>query len=48
MRVSLETVLARLPDYEIDTDRLARVHSGNVRGYSQMPITFTPGPRVGT
>jgi cytochrome P450 len=38
MRVSLEEFLTRFPDYEIDADALERVHSGNVRGYSRMPI----------
>jgi len=38
MRVSLEAFLARHPDYEIDESGLQRVHSGNVRGYSRMPI----------
>jgi cytochrome P450 len=38
MRVSLEEFLGRHPDYEIDEDTLERVHSGNVRGYSRMPI----------
>jgi cytochrome P450 len=46
MRCSVEAVLARLPDYEIDPAGLTRVHSGTVRGYSRMPMTFTPGPRV--
>src|SRR4029077_6046953 len=41
MRVSLEEFLARHPDYEIDTGGLERVHSGNVRGYSRMPITLS-------
>jgi cytochrome P450 len=38
MRVSLEEFLCRHPDYEIDEHDLERVHSGNVRGYSRMPI----------
>jgi len=38
MRVSLEEFLQRHPGYEIDEHRLERVHSGNVRGYSRMPI----------
>ena len=41
MRVSLEELLRRIPDYEIDETALERVHSGNVRGYSRMPMTFT-------
>jgi cytochrome P450 len=36
--VSLEEFLRRFPGYEIDEDALQRVHSGNVRGYSRMPI----------
>jgi cytochrome P450 len=38
MRVSLEEFLERFPGYEIDENALERVHSGNVRGYSRMPI----------
>ncbi len=38
MRVSLEELLGRHPAYEIDETGLERVHSGNVRGYSRMPI----------
>ena len=38
MRVSLEELLRRHPNYEIDESALRRVHSGNVRGYSRMPI----------
>jgi cytochrome P450 len=45
MRVSLEELLRRAPDYELDLDHLARVHNGNVRGYARMPMTFTPGHR---
>jgi cytochrome P450 len=45
MRVSLEELLRRVPDYELDLDHLERVHNGNVRGYSCMPMTFTPGRR---
>jgi cytochrome P450 len=38
MRVGLEEFLRRHPGYEIDEGALERVHSGNVRGYSRMPI----------
>jgi hypothetical protein len=44
MRVSLEEIHRRIPDYVVDADGLVRMHSGNVRGYAQMPITFTPAP----
>ena len=41
-RVALEEILARLPDYEVDTAGLVRVHSANIRGYAHVPIRFTP------
>jgi len=41
-RVALEEVLPRMPDYGVDTAGLVRVHSPNVRGYSQVPIRFAP------
>jgi cytochrome P450 len=42
-RVALEEVQRRFPDYEIDPGGMARVHSVNVRGFSALPIRFTPG-----
>ena len=39
-RVALEEVLPRMPDYAVETPGLVRVHSPNVRGYSQVPIRF--------
>jgi cytochrome P450 len=43
--VMLEQILARMPDYVIDRDRTEAYPShGIVRGYIQMPATFTPGP----
>jgi cytochrome P450 len=39
MRVSLEEIHRRFPDYAIDHDRCVRVHAGNVRGYAHMPFT---------
>ena len=42
MRIALEEWLRRLPDAVIEEAGLERVHSGNVRGYSRMPIRFTP------
>jgi cytochrome P450 len=38
MRVSLEEILRRMPDYEIDEAGCARVHSGNVRGWASVPV----------
>ncbi len=40
--VSLQEILARIPDFRVDVAGLERVHSGNVRGFSKVPITFTP------
>jgi cytochrome P450 len=41
-RVALEEVLPRMPDYAVDPAGLVRVHSANVRGYSHVPMRFTP------
>jgi len=41
-KVSLEEVLRRIPDYEIDEARLVRVHSTNVRGFASVPMSFGP------
>lgn len=43
-RVALEEVQRRFADFDIDPNGLVRVHSINVRGYSAMPIRFTPCP----
>jgi cytochrome P450 len=40
-RVALEEVLRRIPDYEIDEARAARVHSTNVRGFMTLPMSFS-------
>jgi hypothetical protein len=42
-RVALEEVQRRLKDWRVDEAGLERIHSGNVRGYSAVPIRFTPG-----
>lgn len=42
-RVALEEVHRRMPDYAVDEAGLVRVHSANVRGYSTVPVRFTPG-----
>jgi hypothetical protein len=31
-----------MPDYAVDSAGLVRVHSANVRGYSQVPVRYTP------
>jgi cytochrome P450 len=40
MKVSLEEIHRRIPAYEVDHDACERIHSGNVRGYSRMPMSF--------
>lgn len=44
-RVALEEIHARIPDYAVDEAGLERVHSANVRGFSRVPIVFTPTRR---
>lgn len=41
-RIALEDLHDRLLDYHIDETGLRRINSGNVRGYSSMPISFRP------
>ena len=41
-RVALEEILRRMPDFVVDHERKVRFHSGNVTGWSHLPITFTP------
>jgi cytochrome P450 len=38
MRVALEVLLPQLGDYEVRARDALRVHSGNVRGFSRLPI----------
>jgi hypothetical protein len=38
--VALEEVWSRLPEFEVDTRGIARVHSVNVRGFAALPIEF--------
>lgn len=46
LRVQLEEVLRRLPDYEVIDEGVERYPSLN-RGMSHLPVRFTPGPREG-
>jgi cytochrome P450 len=42
-RVTLEQLVRRVkPSYEIDPDRISRVHSVNVRGFATLPTSVTP------
>jgi cytochrome P450 len=38
MRVAMEELLARYPEYAVPADGLARVHSSNVRGFASMHL----------
>lgn len=44
-RVALEEIHRRLPDYAVDHRAKVRFHSSNVTGWTELPITFTPGVR---
>ena len=37
-KISLEEILGRAPAYEIDESGLVRIHSGNVRGFAEIPF----------
>lgn len=41
-RVALEEIYRRLPDIDVDHDAKVRFHSGNVTGWSSLPVRFTP------
>jgi len=46
-RVAMEELLAMMPDFVVDESRLERMHSPNVRGYTTVPVSFTPIPDYG-
>ena len=41
-RVALGEILAHMPDFTVEHDALERAHSGNVIGYTRVPVRFTP------
>jgi hypothetical protein len=44
----LSQILNRMPDYVVDIDNLVPYpHQGTNTGFKSIPITFTPGPRLG-
>jgi cytochrome P450 len=47
LRVLLEEVLRRIPDFEVDVDRVVR-YAGITRGISSLPARFTPGTKEAT
>jgi len=47
-RIALAEILAHMPDFTVERDALERAHSGNVIGYTKVPVRFTPRvPAVG-
>jgi cytochrome P450 len=41
-RVTLEAILGRIPDYEVDLERADRLRTEFVQGYASLPIRFRP------
>jgi cytochrome P450 len=41
MRVALAEVLRRVPDYELDTERIEMTPHGDLRGPWRLPATIT-------
>ena len=44
-KVVLQEIHRRIPDYAVNRDHAVRFHSGNVAGWTSLPITFTPARR---
>ena len=45
IRVALEEIHRRIPDYAADPDGVEYMHGGNVAGFNRVPIRYTPAPR---
>ena len=45
-KIAIEEIHRRIPDYEVNHDEKIRFHSSNVTGWTELPITFTPGKRT--
>jgi cytochrome P450 len=41
-RVAMDEILDSMPDFQVDETRLKRMHSPSVRGYTHVPVQFTP------
>jgi cytochrome P450 len=39
-KITLETILARLPEYEVDLEKAVRLRTEFVQGYASLPIRF--------
>jgi hypothetical protein len=42
-RIALAEILAHIPDYRVEREGLERAHSGNVIGFTKVPVRFAPG-----
>jgi cytochrome P450 len=45
LRVTIEQILARMPDYAIRAGAAAQYRHGVIPGYASIPVTFTPDSR---
>jgi cytochrome P450 len=41
-RIAMAEMLKMMPGYKVDENRLDRMHSPNVRGFTTVPVSFTP------
>ena len=41
-RVAMKELLTMMPDFVVDESKLDRMHSPNVRGFTTVPVSFTP------
>jgi hypothetical protein len=39
-KITLETLLSRMPDYEVDLQNALQLRTEFVQGYSRLPICF--------
>ena len=42
VKVACEELFKVMPDFKVDHNGLERMHSPNVRGFTRVPVTFTP------
>jgi cytochrome P450 len=40
-RIAMQEILRLMPDFAVEEDGLARMHSPAVRGYTHVPVRFT-------
>ena len=47
LRVMLDEVLRRLPDFHLEEGTELQLQGAFTRGFTSLPVAFTPGPRLG-